>query len=139
MGKFSKLLWHGGATAFWIGFIVSIPLWFILIGFGGGCSYEEHESFYSPEKKLRAVIYNVNCGATTNWQTQIFVEKVDGSDKTKSLIRLDGRPTDVNYQVTWLSEEEVLISDFDFDQMLGINKQGWGRNFVRVRFKLEGS
>ncbi|MCG7815226.1 hypothetical protein MI353_21170 [Alteromonas sp. MCA-1] len=93
----------------------------------------------SPNKSMRAVVINADCGATTNWQTQVYVEKVDGSRKTSNLIRLDGHPKDTNYKISWLNDDEFLISEFQFDKMLGFQNQSWGTDFVRVHFKVQGS
>lgn len=41
-------------------------------------------------EKCRAVVINADCGATTNGQTQIFVEKLDGSKKQVMLFGLIG-------------------------------------------------
>lgn len=88
---------------------------------------------------MRAVVINADCGATTNRQTQVYVEKVDGSRKTDNLIRLDGHPKDTNYQISWLNDKEFLISEFDFDKMLGFKNQSWGIGFVQVHFNVKGS
>lgn len=88
---------------------------------------------------MRAVVINADCGGTTNWQTQVYVEKVDGSRKTDNLIRLDGHPKDMRYQISWLNDKEFLISEFDFGKMLGFKNKSWGTDFVRVHFKVKSN
>ena len=139
MSKFFKFLWHAGAAIFWAGLILSIPFWLLGYLVASGCSFDEYEELYSPDQTMRAVVVNADCGATTNWQTQVYVEKVDGSRKTDILIRLDGHPKDMKYKISWLNDDEFLISEFDFDKMLGFKNQSWGTDFVRVRFKVRGS
>lgn len=139
MRKFFSFLWNAGATLFWGGVILFVPIWLLGLLMASGCSFDEYEELYSPDKSMRAVVINADCGATTNWQTQVYVEKVDGSRKTDNLIRLNGHPKDTNYQISWLNDKEFLISGFDFDEMLGFKNQSWGINFVRVHFKVNGS
>jgi len=139
LSKVIKLLWNSGAAIFWGALILSLPIWLILAMMKSGCKFDEYEELYSPDGKLRAVVINADCGATTNWQTQIFVEKTDGSRQTTNLIRLNGHPKDMNYEMSWIKNDEFLISEFDFDKMLGFKNQSWGSNFVRVHFKVKGS
>ena len=132
-----KFLWHTGAALFWGALLLSIPIWAIGYMMASGCAFDEYEQLYSPDKTMRAVVIIADCGATTNWQTQIFVEKVDGSRTTDNLIRLDGHPKDIDCKMTWISQNKLLISDFDFDQLLGFKNQSWG-DFVEVEFKVKG-
>lgn len=124
---------------FWGFIIISTPFWLLAALMAGGCSFDEYEELYSPDKSMRAVVVNADCGATSNWQTQIFVEKVDGTRTTGYLIRLNGHPEDMSYQMSWGKDNEFLISEFDFDKLLGFKNQSWGPGFVRVHFKVKGS
>jgi len=137
MNKVFTVLWNLGAALFWFGLMLYLGIWWLGSILSSGCSFDEHQEVYSPDRKMRAVVINADCGATTNWQTQIFVEKLDGSKKTGNVIRLDGHPKDLDFTISWLKNDELLISDFEFEKMLEVKKQSWGPDFVRVYFKVK--
>lgn len=138
MNKVLIVLWNIGAAIFWCGFILFLAVLGVGHIFASACSFDKYNEVYSPDRTMRAVVINADCGATTNWQTQIFVEKLDGSQKTDNVIRLDGHPNDLNYAISWPKNNELLISDFEFDKMLEVKKQSWADDFVRVSFRVKG-
>lgn len=136
LNKVFTILWNLGAALFWSGLLLYAGMW----AFGSsGCTFDEYQSVYSPDRTMRAVVINADCGATTNWQTQVFVEKVDGSKKTASLLRLDGQPEALNVAIGWLDNDELLISEFAFEKILEVKQQDWGPDFVKVHFKVKSS
>ncbi|EGM78565.1 hypothetical protein Rhein_1341 [Rheinheimera sp. A13L] len=137
MNKVFNVLWNFGAALFWCGLVLYLGIWGLGSLLFSGCSFDEYKEVLSPDRKMRAVVINADCGATTNWQTQIFVEKLDGSKKTGNVIRLDGHPKDLDFAISWLKKDELLISDFEFEKMLEVKKQDWGPDFVRVYFKVK--
>ncbi|RVT45001.1 hypothetical protein EMM73_14880 [Rheinheimera sediminis] len=139
MNTLLTLLWNIGAAIFWCGLVLFLAIWGLGSLLISGCSFDEYAELYSPDKKMRAVVVNADCGATTNWQTQIFVEKSDGTKSTDNVIRLDGHPKDLDYSMQWLKNDQLLISDFDFDKMLEVKRQSWGPDFVEISFKVKGS
>ncbi|MDO6712065.1 hypothetical protein Q4567_15120, partial [Aliiglaciecola sp. 2_MG-2023] len=71
MRKFFRFFWNAGATIFWGGLIILTPIWLLGFLMASGCSFDEYEELFSPDKSMRAVVINADCGATTNWQTQV--------------------------------------------------------------------
>jgi hypothetical protein len=51
---------------------------------------------------------------------------------------LKGHPKDIDFKIDWSENKKLIISDFEFDKMLGINKQGWG-GVLKVEFKVKTS
>jgi hypothetical protein len=137
MNKVLTILWNLGAALFWFGLVLFIGIWLLSSILVSGCSFDEFKEVHSPDRTMRAVVINADCGATTNWQTQIFVEKMDGSKKTDNVIRLDGHPEELDFAISWLKNDELLISDFEFEKMLEVKKQDWGPDFVNVYFKVK--
>jgi hypothetical protein len=138
LNKFYRVMWSAGATIFWGGLAVGIPFWIFFTTVIASCQFDEYSKFVSPDQSIRAVVVIADCGASTDWQTQIYAEKLDGSFKTTNLIRLKGHPKDIDFKIDWSENKKLIISDFEFDKMLGINKQGWG-GVLKVEFKVKTS
>lgn len=142
MKRIYKVLWHSGAAVFWWGALVILS--WILIGtlIPDSCSRDEVEEFYSQNGEYRAYVLMTGCGSLASPQTQIYVERVTkkgfpifNSYETDSLIRLDGRPDQVNYAVIWQSDNELLITGFEFHKMMAFKNQSWGPYLPRVYFE----
>lgn len=140
-----KRLWNLGAALFWSGILLII----IINSFGfllsTACSTDEYEELYSPNGELRAVVVMSGCGGFSSPQTQIYVERIKNKSwsplslkKTNTLIRLDGKPEAVNYKIEWRTDDEFVISDFDFSKMMEFTNHSWGTELPRVYFKTNG-
>jgi hypothetical protein len=85
------------------------------------CENEVHRTVASPSGKLKAVIFNRNCGATTGFNTQVSLipssESLSGEGGNTFI--LDGT---VPLEVEWLSESMLHLGGF-----------GAGRIFLQSR------
>lgn len=114
-----KFLWNAGAALFWLMVIGGAGIWLPLtLWWSGGCASEEFERVQSPEATKAVLVEVVNCGATTNWQTDIWVTELQDTDERELLVSLDGHPTDLNYVIDWQSDKRVAVTDFDFNHLL---------------------
>lgn len=76
------------------------------------CENEVASEIASPTGKLKAVVFERGCGATTGFNTQLSVIDAadDVPDAAGNAIVLDGR---VPLQIKWLSDDEILISGWN--------------------------
>ena len=146
MKEIYKVLWHSGAAIFWLGILVLLSSALISVLMPTVCSWDKVEESYSQNGEYRAYVLMTGCGALSSPQTQIYVERVTGKGfpifntyKTDSLIRLNGRPDQIDYKVTWKSDKELLISGFEFERMMAFKNQDWGPYLPRVYFEPNGS
>lgn len=84
----------------------------VSIGLSGcdGCGNEISQTVTSPSGKLKAVVFNRNCGATTGFNTQVSIipsSETLPSDGGNTLI-LDGT---VPLKVEWRSESALNLRD----------------------------
>ncbi|RUO59010.1 hypothetical protein [Pseudidiomarina insulisalsae] len=114
-----KFLWSAGAAVFWSVVIGGLLIWLpIVLFFSGSCGTEEFERVTSPDETKAVVVEIVNCGATTNWQTDIVVIDLNRSDESELLASLDGHPRELSYRIAWQGNERVAVTDFDFEDLL---------------------
>ena len=73
------------------------------------CENEVASEIASPSGKLKAVVFERGCGATTGFNTQLSIIYAGGEvpDAAGNAIALDGR---IPLQIKWLSDDEILIS-----------------------------
>ena len=140
MGTIIKFFWNSGAAIFWGLLIFGSPFWlFPLLMISGGCSLTEHESFLSPDKEKEAVVLIRNCGATTNWETQVVVRKITDIENKNILIRLDGHPKTTDYNVAWKSDGTVEITDFNFKDLLSFHSRNLTGDIARSMIQPKAS
>ena len=147
LNNMKKALWNAGAAIFWYGIFAALS--FYLLGFfifSSSCAVDEFEELYSPNKEMRAVVVMTGCGSLASPQTQIYVERIKSksislfsSKSTEYLIRLDGRPDTVKYKISWRGNDEFVISEFNFSDMMAFKNQSWGTELPRIYFELNGS
>ncbi|MCL1078265.1 hypothetical protein D5R81_03725 [Parashewanella spongiae] len=124
MSTILKWLWNSGAAIFWCALIFGSPFWiFSLIMISESCGITEYESFISPDQQKEAVILIRNCGATTNWETQVVVRDSDDKDNQDLLIRLDGHPENLEYKVSWKSSDLLEVTEFNFKDLLSFHSR----------------
>lgn len=146
MNGFFKVFWHSGAAIFWLGAVLFLGATLIGMFMDTACSWDEVEELYSPNGEYRAYVLLAGCGSLSSPSTQIFVERVKNKsssvfkkNKTGQLIRLKGRPAQISYRLSWKSNEEFIISGFDFKKMMAFENQSWGSNLPRVYFEIAGN
>ncbi len=76
---------------------------------GNDFSYES----ISPDGQYRAIVFQRDCGATTDFSTRVAILKADEAftDKIKgNIFIMDGHPDDTRVQVYWFSPRTLTIS-----------------------------
>lgn len=131
MGPTLKFLWHGGAAIFWLGVLIGIPVLLLPLLMMSGCETTEHETFPSPNKESEALVLTVNCGATTNWETQVVVRDKSDVDKHNVLIRLDGHPEATKFNVRWSADNTIEITEFNFEDLLSFHSRNLNGDIAR--------
>lgn len=110
--------------------ILFIALLLILTG-DGMCGNDAYAEVHSPDHRYKAIIFQRDCGATTDFSTQISILKMDAELKNKSgnVFVTRGHPDTHAPELTWLSNTELLIhreldgTEFKAESSLGfINK-----------------
>ncbi len=135
MGSVLKILWHGGAAFFWGCSTVALLIWGISSVTPDWCGTEQYEVFLSPNKDKQAVVSIINCGATTNFETQISVTKVNEPSEKTTFLVLDGHPNHLEYKVTWLSNDEIELTDFNFKDLLKFRSRNTAGDIAMSRIE----
>ncbi|MCH2057246.1 MAG: hypothetical protein MK214_11715 [Thalassotalea sp.] len=131
MGPTLKFLWHGGAAIFWLGLLIGIPVLLLPLLMMSGCETTEHEIIPSPNKESEAAVLIVNCGATTNWETQVVVRDKSNIDNHNVLIRLDGHPETTEFNVRWRADNTIEITEFKFEDLLSFHSRNLNGDITR--------
>jgi hypothetical protein len=146
MKGFFRVLWNTGAGIFWLCVVLYVSATSIGMLMATACSRDEVEELYSPNGEYRAYVILSGCGGFSSPSTQVYVERVNNKslspftiNKTGQLIRLKGRPDQISYRLSWKSNEEFVISGFDFKKMMAFENQSWGSDLPRVYFEIDGS
>lgn len=82
--------------------------------FSGMCGNEIFNEAVAPDKKLKAVLFQRDCGATTGFSTQISLlasgNKLEDDDGGNIFIA-DGHPRDHAIELTWRSPHKLIIGN----------------------------
>ena len=109
---FNKIVYI--TRSFLIVFITLIILLIILFIFGENffCKNKVITSVISSNKKIKIVIFQRDCGATTGFTTQISIinsnEIVDNTMKGNIFIS-DGKPQDIIKSIKWIEANKVVV------------------------------
>jgi hypothetical protein len=82
------------------------------------CANEIHQEVYSPERTLKAVIFQRDCGATTGFSTHVSIvpaEEELGNDRAGNLYIANGHPAESSLVLQWSSETAMTISGYTQD------------------------
>lgn len=123
MSKALKILWHVGAAIFWGFSTLALLIWVISSITPNWCGEEQYEVFLSPDKDKQAVVSVINCGATTNYETLISISRVAQPSDQTMLLSLDGHPSNNSYKVTWTSNNDIKLTDFEFSKLLSFHSR----------------
>ncbi|MDB6062004.1 MAG: hypothetical protein JWM78_2107 [Verrucomicrobiaceae bacterium] len=102
------------------------------------CDNDIYASIVSPDGKLKAVIFERSCGATTGFSTQISV--IPSSEELKNeggnVFIGSGRPEDVRPVVSWQSPSNLNISINKYIKIYN-QENSWGSrwNTVYIQYK----
>lgn len=96
-------------------FVVVLPI--ALVGVilhtmaGGMCANEVHAEIISPNQRYKAVIFQRDCGATTDFSTQISILKAKAKlpNKSGNIFIERGHPEHFPHPIRWLSNTELFI------------------------------
>ncbi|ATC95312.1 hypothetical protein [Pseudoalteromonas tunicata] len=139
MSKVLNSLWNVGAALFWGLLLILLPLYLLLNNSNDWCGSEQYEIFISPNQDIEAVVTIINCGATTNYETQISVNRVDSPADKNVLVVLDGHPNELEYKVSWLGENTIEVSEFNFKDLLSFHSRNKTGDIVRSHIKPKAS
>lgn len=80
--------------------------------FRGMCGNEIFQEVYSPNNEYKAVVFQRDCGATTDFSTQISILKASAKlpDKSGNIFSMDGHPDWTKVKVNWETNRLVSIS-----------------------------
>ncbi|MCH8536313.1 MAG: hypothetical protein LAT66_00960 [Alkalimonas sp.] len=126
-------------------FIVVLPI--VILGVilhttaGGMCGNEVYTEILSPDNRHKAVIFQRDCGATTDFSTQISVMKASAHlpNKSGNTFIVRGHPKHFSHQVRWLSNAELFIEK-DLDGAEFKAEQSWGwRDKIKVSYATSNS
>ncbi len=67
---------------------------------------------YSPEYKFKAVIYERDCGATTNFSTQVSILRASQTlpRGNGNILDMDGMPEDSISDIAWSGDRSLSIN-----------------------------
>ena len=129
-----------------IGIIVTAVIYFgiIIYSFGSDlCGNEIIETKISPNSTHKIIIFQRNCGATTDFSTQISVLEMDenienksgnifsaDSDHGKAELTANGI---INTKIKWINEKTVLI---EYDKNVRVFQNEESINNINIRYKI---
>lgn len=75
------------------------------------CGNYLYRAYPSPDRKLRAVVFKRNCGATTGFSTHISIVKAASGlpNESGSIYTVAGQPKHVAPELRWMSNSELSV------------------------------
>jgi hypothetical protein len=99
------------------------------LDFGNLCGNEVFKEYYSPDKSMKAIIFQRDCGATTGFSTHISlfdVNKEFDDNEAGNIFLIRGHPKTVAPEITWTSNKNIIIHHhIDGKEVRIENKFGW--------------
>ena len=92
------------------------------------CANEIHQEIYSPERTLKAVVFQRDCGATTGFSTHVSIvaaEEALSHHAAGNLYIANGHPAQSSLVLQWSSETSVII-------------QGSAQDAIKQELRVEG-
>jgi hypothetical protein len=75
------------------------------------CSSTIYKTIKSPDGHYSAILLEEDCGATTSWSTQVFLESNQLWQPGKErILSLRGRPAETQISITWVKNRELKIT-----------------------------
>ena len=104
--------------------------------FNGACQNQVFNAYYSPDKSMRAIVFQRDCGATTGFSTQISIlnsdEELDNEGGNIFIIK--GHPSDVAPEIVWTGNQSITIHHrINGNEFKAKNQFGW-LNPVKVTY-----
>ena len=82
------------------------------------CANQIDQQVYSPERTLKAVVFQRDCGATTGFSTHVSILPADdtlGNEVAGNLYVANGHPSESKLVLQWRSETSLMISGYQHD------------------------
>jgi len=101
------------------------------------CRNKFYKEYLSPNKSLKAVIFQRDCGATTNSSTQISILDSDEKlgNKSGNIFIIKGDPNEVAPILNWESDNELNIQhSLNGNEFKAKNNFGWF-NSITITYK----
>jgi hypothetical protein len=114
--KSCQQVFIGGVKLLAFASIVFILICCLLLWFVSGflCENEVFQEIYSPNGVHKAVVFQRNCGATTDYSTQISILAADKlPHNTGNIFIIKGAPDWTRVQVEWLDDRSILVTHAD--------------------------
>lgn len=105
------------------------------------CGNQIHQSFTSPKNKYKIVVFQRDCGATTNYSTQISLlrKKQSLSNKGGNIFIGESITAPINNQgvfyieVEWINKKTVLIK---YPKNIKIYKQDYWEKGITLKYEI---
>lgn len=135
MTKLGKILIGLVATAalFVLAYIIGL-----IYLFSGMCGSHPHKAISSPNGRYKAVIYQFDCGAPSEFSTHVSILNAGDElrDEPGNIFRADGHPDESSPEITWLDDEHLSIQRRPNIQVYSQEESwGWFFNRVNVTYK----
>lgn len=91
--------------------LISAGLYALDRAFSDMCGNEIFQEALAPDGRFKAVLFQRDCGATTNFSTQISLISPNEElpNEGGNIFIVNGRPEDTNIEISWLGPENLLI------------------------------
>lgn len=108
MALWKKIVIGLAATA---GFYVVVQVAFLIYLLSGMCVSDPYYEARSPNGKYKAVIYQLDCGALSDFSTQISILRANDALQTKAgnVFSGNGHPRDTLPEVIWRDEQNLDV------------------------------
>lgn len=77
------------------------------------CENQIYNTISSPDSKHKAVLFQRDCGATTDFSTQVSILQIDSSlnNESGNVLVVKGHPSNNNINIRWISENALEITN----------------------------
>lgn len=99
------------------------------------CSDTVEKEIFSPDKKIKSVYYTKDCGATTNYSSQIKLVKSNIINSDKLIFIADGYYGTLN--MNWKDDNNLIVSCKDCSMSDKIFKQLLEWDNIKIEYQLD--
>ncbi len=103
---------------------------------GGMCGNQIHKEYLSPDKSLKAIVFQGDCGATTSFTTQISILEANEEleNENGNIFIIKGQPNDVAPILNWKNNNELNIQrSLNGEEHRAKDNFGWF-NLIKVTY-----
>ena len=118
-----------------VGYTVLLSLAFDLM-----CTNEVFGESLSPQRNLKTVVFERNCGATTGFSTHVSImdAKEGVGYEGGNVFVIDGHPNDTGVVVRWIDDSQLEIFTPNLRGVF-LAERSWGKAEVVVSYVQTGS